>query len=171
MEFFEDEDTLSLKFKDVQVKKCLTKAGQVLEMKIYKEMKNLKDKDGSPVYSDVMNGVQIDWDGELDENGESSELETKNEIDVLAIKNVTPVFVSCKNGAFEADELYKLKAVSLRFGGKYAKLALAATSIPENQKKNQILRQRIKDMGIKLIDIGKESSDEEIRKALSNLAK
>jgi len=171
MKLFEDDEVVSLKFKDAQVKRCLTKAGQVLEMKIYKEMKNLRDKHGSFVFSDVMNGVQIDWDGRLDENGESGDIETKNEIDVFAVKNVTPVFVSCKNGSFEADELYKLRTVAERFGGRYAKVALAVTSIPETLKKNQILRQRIKDMKIALIDITKDSSDEEIRRALLNLAK
>ena len=51
-------------FKNEQVKKCLTKEGQVLEMKVYITAKFLQDENGNPVYNDVMNGVFIDWDGQ-----------------------------------------------------------------------------------------------------------
>ena len=44
--------------------------------------------------------------------------ETKNEIDVMLMRGVVPVFVSCKNGAVKMDELYKLDTVAQRFGGR-----------------------------------------------------
>lgn len=84
MKYFEDDETtVTISYKDEQVKKCLTKAGQALEMKIYTTAKDLLDKDGVPVYDDAMNGVVIDWDGELHDETVEDIYDTENEIDII----------------------------------------------------------------------------------------
>ena len=65
-----------------------------------------------------------------------------------------PVFVSCKSGSIKnigKDELYKLDTVATRFGGKYAKKVLIATSLNNSPDANY-LRQRAKDMQIRLVE-------------------
>ena len=87
---------------------------------------------------------------------------------VLLMHGLTPVFISCKNGDVEEEELYKLNTVAERFGGEYAKRVLVATSIPQTAA-GQYLRQRIRDMKITLIEDVQHMSNEEIADKLDNL--
>ena len=90
-------------------------------------------------------GVCIDWDGE------TKGADTENEIDVMMMRGMIPVFVSCKNGFVETDELYKLATVAERFGGKYAKKALVASSLDLGSSFGKILKQRADEMGIMIL--------------------
>lgn len=159
-------DTVSITCKDLQVKRCLTQAGLALEMKIYKMARELKAEDEKALYNDVMNGVQIDWDGIIRE--EDGNFDTTNEIDVMLMHNMLPIFISCKNGNFKADELYKLTTVAERFGGKYAKKALVASAL-EDDEWDKILKQRAQDMGIVVIDKKDVMNDNALKKKLENL--
>ena len=72
-----------------------------------------------------------DWDGrDLEHPGN---VQTTNELDVILTVGMVPVFISCKNGGIDSDELYKLETVSEEFGGKYAKKVLVATDLHERQ--------------------------------------
>lgn len=144
---FIDDNIFSLTYKNRQVKHCLTVAGKILEMKVFLAALDAQDKDGSKTYNDVMNGVVIDWDGDV--NTDSSG--TENEVDVMMMHGMVPVFVSCKNGCIDKEELYKLNTVATRFGGKYAKKVLVVTSLDKSDSSNY-LRQRAEDMGIRLIE-------------------
>ena len=144
-----NDDIFSVVYKNEQVKYCLITAGQALEMKVYLAALEAKEKDGSDTYNDVMNGVFIDWDGDIHTN--PKEYDTENEIDVIMMHGMVPVFVSCKNGYIEKDELYKLNTVATRFGGKYAKKVLVATALDDSDYSNY-LRQRAEDMNIRLVE-------------------
>ena len=148
-DFDETSETVSITYKNPQVKKCLTQAGQALEMKVYLTAKQLLNEEGAPVYNDVVNGVEIDWDGKYHGDVEGG-FDTTNEIDVFLMHNLIPVLVSCKNGDVTADELYKLSTVAERFGGKYAKKVLVASVINELRQSKTLL-QRAHDMGIVVI--------------------
>lgn len=134
-----------LKYKNNGVKRCLTKAGQVLEMKVYLSMLKATNDDGTLAYNDALTGVSIDWDGK------TTGIDTANEIDVLAMAGLIPVFVSCKNGFVEMDELYKLNTVAERFGGRYAKKVLIASALDIEGSFGKILKARADDMGIRVI--------------------
>ena len=165
----DDEETITISYKNEQVKKCLTKAGQALEMKIYITAKNILDSDGVPVYDDAINGVVIDWDGEFHDETVEDEYDTENEIDILLMHDIVPVFISCKNGIVTADELYKLNTVAERFGGQYSKKVLIATSIPCLGEAGKYLRQRAKDMNIKILEDIQSLEDSEIERKLKSL--
>ena len=147
-----DEYTFSVSYKNAQIKKCLTKAGQALEMKMYACAQRALEKDGSHTYNDVMNGVYIDWDGEI--HTDRSGRDTENEIDVMMMHGLVPVFVSCKNGTMDMNELYKLNTVASRFGGKYAKKVLVATALDQNKEFAHQLRERAEEMHIRVIPAG-----------------
>ena len=140
---------ITYEYRDGQVRRCLTSAGRTLEMKIYLTALEARESSGEPTYSDAMTGVFIDWDGRT--GPDSGRYGTENEIDVMMMHGMVPVFVSCKNGVVDIDELYKLNTVAGRFGGKYAKKVLVASSLDENDNSGH-LRQRAKDMGIRIFD-------------------
>ena len=159
------EHTLSYKYKNNDIKECLSKAGLLLELFIMIKATALKNEDGSSYYTDALTGVMIDWNDEEIEDRRS----VRNEIDVLLVKGLVPVFVSCKNGEVEVDELYKLSTVANRFGGKCAKKVIIAPSIDEMGKKAEYIAERANEMGIKIIKDFDEFTDGKLNSVLKNL--
>lgn len=166
--YIRNDRQLHVAFKNAQVKECLCKAGTVWELKIYRELCALMDSDGSPHYDDCMTGVLIDWDGEVHDNmdmlyaDDNSKIDIINEIDVIGVRGVTPVFVSCKNGGFTQDELFKLSAVAHRFGGSYVRKALFASQ----ERSDAYFRDRAREMRI---TVSESKKDSDIRKRLRGL--
>lgn len=158
------DDYLAFSYKNEQVKRCLTKAGQVLEMYINVLAREIKDEEGKPVYNDVMTGVYIDWDGYVEDDADVS-----NEIDVLLMKGLVPVFISCKNGSVKVDELYKLSTVANRFGSKYAKKVLIVSDLAKMGTSAEYIRERAKDMNIRIIENMDNLSEAELCKMLKAL--
>lgn len=167
--FSEADNAFTITYKNLQVKRCLTKAGQALEMKVYLAARAARDKNGDPVYNDILNGVVMDWDGDLREGGERDRFDTENEVDVFLMHGVIPVFVSCKNGLVTPEELYKLNTVAERFGGEYSKKVLVATALDLQGASGNHLRQRAKDMNIHLIENFLELEEQEFAKKMCNL--
>jgi hypothetical protein len=143
-----DNGELRVTCRDELVKYFLTKAGRFLEMRVYLAALDARE-DGLPHYNDVLTGVNIDWDGDVHGDGEA--VETKNEIDVMLMRGVVPVFVSCKNGGVKMEELYKLATVAQRFGGRYARKVLVVSKLDERKPANQYLVKRAEDMGIRVV--------------------
>ena len=168
MTLSEQNGVLHILFKNEQVQRCLTKAGQVLELFVYISALNATEKDGSKSYSDVMTGVQIDWDGSI--HTQKNACDTQNEIDVLMMRGLIPIFVSCKNGAVDMNELYKLNTVAERFGGAYSKKILVATALDDSLQSEHI-RMRSKDMNIRLIENLQSMTEPELNKTFRSLWK
>lgn len=153
------QDTISYKYKNLFSRRCLEKAGDALELKSYFEALSLT-KDGKPYFNDCFVSVNIDWDGIIHALSEHWK-DTSNEIDLILMKGLVPIFISCKNGKIGEEELYKLNTVANRFGGKYAKKVLIATKLErESEDARKSYMQRAKDMGIKLVpNAGQLSKD------------
>jgi hypothetical protein len=156
------QDTVTFTFKNEQVKRCLTVAGQILELAIASRLRSITDKDGLPLYNDVRVGVVIDWDGEFHNEETENIYDTENEIDVLLMHGAVPVFVSCKNGIVTPEELYKLNSVAERFGGEYAKKILVATALNTLGETGNYLRQRAEDMHIRIVENIQQMDEEEL---------
>lgn len=141
---------MAVTFKSKQVMNCLTKAGSVLELMTFWAVQ----KTGR--FGDVMTGVYLDWDGALREGPD-----VENEVDVLAMEGMQPVFISCKNGAVNADELYKLHTVATRFGGSEARKYLMLTGIRRMAEENRrALMDRAQAMQIVVLsDLGQETAE------------
>ncbi|MBQ8606350.1 MAG: DUF1887 family protein [Clostridia bacterium] len=161
-----DKYTLSFRYKNEQIKNCLTKAGLLLELYVTVTALECSDKNGR-VYNDVQTGVVVDWDGMLSKGTPDVE----NEIDVILMKDLIPVFISCKNGAVDITELYKLETVAKRFGGKYAKKVLVASELNKNSAKGRYIALRAQEMGIRIIDNVDKYSAEKLNDILSSLWK
>lgn len=159
--FFAEDGTVGVSFRDAEVKACLTKAGMVLERKIYATAVSLREKDGSPLYNDAKTGVFLDWN-------DNSVIDTMNEVDVLLMKGLVSVFISCKNGDVDMDELYKLDAVARRFGGEYAKRVLVLSG---SAACFMGIAKRAEEMHIRIIDNLNEMTDAALSQAVENLWK
>lgn len=162
---FQNGDVISFSYKNDFVKRCLTVSGQILELIVAVKLRRLTDDGGEPLYHDTKVGVMIDWDG----YNEDETVRTVNEIDVIAVKDAIPVFISCKNGAFSADELYKLSTVAERFGSQYAKKVLIATELDKLGVKAEYIRARAADMKIRLVENIDEMEDGELDRVLRSL--
>ena len=158
--YYVDGGVFRVSYKDEQVKRVLTKAGLVLELKLYLVARAMTDKDGTPFFSDVRHGVFLDWDGE------ESAYESENEVDLVLMRGVVPLFVSCKNGFLSSDECYKLSTVTEKFGGKYAKKMLAASALHLETPFGRHIAQRCQDMGVWLLSDLPSMTDEEIAAAI-----
>ncbi len=127
---------IEFSFKNDQVKRALTNAGRALELYVAVMARETTDDTGAPLFDDVMTGVTIDWDGKL----VLPTMDVNNEIDVILMKDLVPVFVSCKNGhRFGSDELYKLSMVAEKFGGQYAKKVLVATQLKDMENGESLI--------------------------------
>lgn len=164
--FEDDGTTVSVGFKNEQVKRCLTVEGQVLELKMYIIAKQAAEGD-APVYNDALCGVKIDWDANVHDE---DFLDVENEIDILLMHGVVPVFISCKNGGVDADELYKLHTVARRFGGPYAKMVLIAPAMEYLHNGSQLC-DRAAEMDIRVLDgeVLRHADDEELTRQMKCL--
>lgn len=160
--FDRETGRFSFDFKNDQVKRCLTKAGQLLEVYTAYVATELRRND-MDFFSDVLTGVYIDWDGKL-ENEDCADV--YNEVDIILMKGVVPVFISCKAGFVKMDELYKLSSVAERFGGPYVKKVLLCAGLFDSKKNGEYIKARADEMGIRVIDDVDEMNLSEFRKEL-----
>ena len=141
------------------------KEGNALEMKTLLESRALL-QDGKPFFRDSRMGVTIDWDGQTHTQRDNVH-DTRNEIDVLLLHGTVPVFISCKNGNVDENELYKLHTVAQRFGGPYARKMLIATDLEsKGDSALRALKQRAEDMGITLVTDAADRSRSEWQELL-----
>ena len=83
---------------------------------------------------------------------------------------IVPIFISCKNGAINDDELYKFDAVASRFGGEYAQKVLIATYLNKKNKSLKDFENRAKAMQIKFIDsVHTIKTEEQFKKLIRKL--
>lgn len=157
-------DTIRVKYKNRYVKSCLEKSGKILELKIFVLAKDLINEDGNKIYNDTMSGITIDWDGVISRDVPN----TENEIDIILMHGVIPVFISCKNGQADVNELYKLNTVAQTFGGQYSRKVLIAGS---SLVLSKAVKRRAADMGVGIISSVHNLSDEVLSEKLSALWK
>ena len=159
-----DSLTFSFDFKNAQVMRVMAKAGTLLELITWQTAMDQKDRSGKPLFDDAMTGVVIDWDGAINAGAD-----TENEVDVVLMRGMRPLFLSCKNGAVGHEELYKLHTVATRFGGEYAKKVLIATTYGRDAENRAYLQGRARDMDITIIDSVHELTGEAFGKRLREL--
>ena len=145
------EKYITFKYKNSQIRKCLTKAGNILELYCYLILREIKEEN-SGYYDDVDQSIYIDWDGIVHSDKDPKYKDTKNEVDIMVTRDLIPIFISCKNGEVHKEALYELDTISKKFGGKYGKKYLLATYLSSDKESVKYLKQRAKDMNITLID-------------------
>lgn len=119
----------------------MEKSGNLFEMYTAAEVYTILQSDQQPR---VWQSVTLDWDGKRT----SSNRDVYNEVDVISFYGYCPVFISCKAGGLEEEEIFKLNSVAHHFGGKYV-----ITGIVKANKIDSVeQRERITEMGMFYID-------------------
>ena len=156
-------DYLSFFYKNDSVRRLITKSGNVLELYGYMLINEIMKE--NPSFADDCDvGVFLDWDG-VDTSG----AETRNEIDLMVIKDFVPVFISCKNGEVYKEALYELDTLAHKFGGAYAKKVMFASYVSTDSAKKEYIKKRASDMGIILIDGIEKMEREEFKNKIKQL--
>lgn len=127
---------VSYTFKDQQIRTWLRDIGSVLELYIYKACLD------AGIFNDVRTSAVVDWEGDFRSDN------VTNEIDVMAMQGVTPVFISCKTCEINTEALNELAILRDRFGGHGARAAIVTTKNCRN-----ITRHRASELDISVIDM------------------
>ena len=132
----EGEEKVRFRFRDEQIRYWLRDQGSVLEIYTWKACRD------TGIFQDVCCSTVVEW-----ERGKSGEKVT-NEIDVMAVQEATPVFISCKTCAVDTDAINELAILRDRFGGDAAKAFIVST---ENCR--TITRRRAEALNIRIITL------------------
>jgi hypothetical protein len=152
---------ITLRFRDGEVKRLLTKAGDLLELATWLAAAHADDR---------AMGIRLDWDGiEPEDRGE---VQTTNELDGMMTFGLIPVCVSCKNGEVKKEALYELDSVSRHFAGRFAQRILVASYVDRSKSTVDTLKRRARDMHIvPLFDVHKYSFEEFARELQKHFPK
>lgn len=149
---------------------CTEKQGNILEVKTLLEAQEVLDN-GKPYFHDCLMSVTIDWESPS-RKPDNKLPDTRNEMDLILTRGLVPLFVSCKNGEVDENELYKMHSVATHFGGPDAKKLLVATNLKIAEGKSiDKFTQRAEDMGIHIIACAKDLEKTDWRKAFINAFK
>ena len=89
----------------------------------------------------------VNWEG-----GATQRNAVTNEIDVVAVQGIQPVFISCKTSEIRTEALNELAVLRDRFGGKGSR-AIIVTSAPASRNR-ALMRMRAAELNIEVIELG-----------------
>ena len=128
-------EAVSFAFRDLQIRTWLRDVGSMLELYTYQCALD------TVLFQEVRTSVIVDWDGGQDR-------QVTNEIDVMAVRGVVPLFISCKTCAVKTEALNELAILRDRFGSEMAKAAIVTA-----ERANSAVRQRAQRLGIDVFDV------------------
>lgn len=130
------EESVSFTFADGQIRTWLRDVGSVLELYIYKVCLDLG------IFQDVHTSVIVDWEGDFKQDN------VTNELDVMAMRGITPILISCKTCDVSTEALNELSVLKNRFGGEISKAAIVTAECCR-----AITRHRASELEIDVIDL------------------
>lgn len=139
-DYGEDGDRIHFTYLNNTIKRCMMIHGLWLELSTYIALS------ASESFDSVKTSVVIDWDG-----GDRPSSFTRNEVDLILVSGVTPVFVSCKMGVPQPQALYEIKLLATRFGGENARAVLLSAA--PVRRESPSIAMRAADAGVTLFDL------------------
>ena len=133
------DESVSFRFPDERVRFWLRDVGAVLELKVF------RDCQGAGCFDDVVLSAVVNW-----QSGKINRDSVTNEIDVMAVQGIQPVFISCKTSEVHTDALNELAILRDRFGGKFARAILVTSGV--TGKTREPVRRRADKLGIELVE-------------------
>ena len=133
-------DSISFDFPDDMVKFWLRDIGAVLELQVFSACLE------AGCFDDVVLSAVVNWEG-----GSTQRNAVTNEIDVVAIQGIHPVFISCKTSDIRTEALNELEVLRDRFGGKGSR-AIIVTSAPASRNR-ALMRMRAAELNIEVIEL------------------
>ena len=129
-------ERVSFRFRDQQIRTWLRDVGSVLELYTYKACLD------TGLFDDVRTSAVVDWEENKKDNAVS------NELDVMATRGITPVFISCKTCDVKTEALNELAVLRDRFGGQIARAAIVTA-----ERGRTVMRNRASELNIQVIDL------------------
>ena len=133
------QDMISFKFPDETIRFWLRDIGSVLELQVYRACLT------AGCFDDVVLSAVVNWEG-----GSTQRNAVTNEIDVMAVQGIQPVFISCKTSEIRTEALNELAILRDRFGGKGSR-AIIVTSAPSSRNR-ALMRLRAAELHIEVIE-------------------
>lgn len=134
------DEEVSFRYPDEMVRFWLRDMGSALELQVYRACL------AADCFDDVILSAVVNWSADGKENRRSA---VTNEIDVMAVRGIQPVFISCKTCEIKTEALNELAILRERFGGKLSR-AMIVTSSPS--KGRDVMRRRAAELGIEVVE-------------------
>lgn len=145
-------DKITIDFLNNYLKAFIFKSGTWLEIETNKLINKIDEIDESK------NGVMFLWN-------DSNEI-VRNEVDVVAVKDSVPIFISCKDSdKYNEMALNELNVYAEKFGGDNSYKILVATKAPIKSP----VKIRAKEMGINIIIF--DGNEEKFLKTIKSIIK
>ena len=133
------DESVSFRFPDERVRFWLRDVGAVLELQVFRACH------AAGCFDDVVLSAVVNW-----QSGKINRDSVTNEIDVMAVQGIQPVFISCKTSEVHTDALNELAILRDRFGGKFARAILVTSGV--TGKTREPVRRRADKLGIELVE-------------------
>ena len=133
------DESISFRFPDERVRFWLRDVGAVLELQVFRACR------AAGCFDDVVLSAVVNW-----QSGKINRDSVTNEIDVMAVQGIQPVFISCKTSEVHTDTLNELAILRDRFGGKFARAILVTSGV--TGKTREPVRRRADKLGIELVE-------------------
>ena len=133
------DDSVSFFFADDTVRFWLRDIGAVLELEVFKACIE------AGCFDDVVLSAVVNWrsaDGKRDT--------VTNEIDVMAVRGVQPIFISCKTSDIRTEALNELAILRDRFGGEDSRAMIVTSG--GSTRESTAMRKRAAALGIEVAD-------------------
>ena len=133
------ENHVHFRFPDSTIRFWLRDIGSVLELQVYHACL------AAGCFDDVVLSAVVNWQG-----GSNQRDGITNEIDVMAVKGVRPVFISCKTSEIKTEALNELAILRARFGGKDSRAIIVTSSSTGNSRTP--MHRRAAELGIEVLE-------------------
>ena len=145
------EDELRFEFPDETIRFWLRDIGSVLELQVYRACL------AADCFDDVVLSAVVNWEG-----GSNQRDGVTNEIDVMAVRGVQPVFISCKTSEIKTEALNELSVLRDRFGGKGSRAIIVTSSTAADEFSP--MRRRADELNIEVIEWSELTLDRLIKR-------
>ena len=133
------ENALRFRFPDETVRFWLRDIGSVLELRVFRACL------AAECFDDVVLSAVVNWEGGVNQRNAVT-----NEIDVMAVQGIQPVFISCKTCEIRTEALNELAILRDRFGGKGSRAVIVTSAMAT--KSRAPMRRRAAELGIEVVE-------------------
>ncbi|MBR6185591.1 MAG: DUF1887 family protein [Clostridia bacterium] len=133
------DDEVSFRYADETVRFWLRDMGSALELQVYRACL------AADCFDDVILSAVVNWNAD-----DARRNAVTNEIDVMAVRGIQPVFISCKSSEIKTEALNELAVLRDRFGGKLSRALIVTSASPG--KSRSVMRRRAAELGIEVVE-------------------
>ena len=134
-----DNESIAFRFKDDIVRFWLRDMGSALELKVYLACLEAN------CFDDCILSAVVNWRG-----SDKAASAVTNEIDVMCVRGVTPLFISCKTCEIKTEALNELAILRDRFGGKGSRAAIVTAAGATRSRR--LMLKRAAELNIEVIE-------------------